>query len=161
LVVNRTGNPVKSGGLGRVMMIISMIALVSGCAPIRPPKNVDPVIRTMQVTGYCKCGECCNWKRNWYGRAVVAKGADAGQPKAVGITASGKRARVGTIAADTTLYPFGTIMYIDGYGYGRVEDRGGKIKGNHIDLFFTTHDEALKWGKQTLKVKIWLPSNGE
>ena len=36
----------------------------------------------------------------------------------------GRRARLGTIAADTRRYPFGTIMYVPGYGYGRVEDRG-------------------------------------
>jgi len=49
-------------------------------------------------------------------------------------------------------------MYVDGYGYGRVEDRGGMIKGNHIDLFFRTHAQARKWGKQRKKVKVWLPS---
>ncbi len=36
----------------------------------------------------------------------------------------------GTIAADTDHYPFGTRMYIPGYGWGKVEDRGGAIKGD-------------------------------
>lgn len=48
-------------------------------------------------------------------------------------------------------------MYIEGYGYGRVEDRGGAIKGQHVDLFFRTHQQALEWGRQTLKVKVWFP----
>jgi 3D (Asp-Asp-Asp) domain-containing protein len=73
------------------------------------------------------------------------------------VTASGTKARKGTIAADTRKFPFGTIMYIEGYGYGRVEDRGGAIKGNHIDLYFRTHQQALEWGKQTKRVKVWLP----
>jgi len=73
------------------------------------------------------------------------------------MTASGKKARVGTIAADTSLYPFGTVMHVPGYGYARVEDRGGAIKGQHIDLFFKSHKDALRWGKKKKKVKIWIP----
>lgn len=72
------------------------------------------------------------------------------------MTASGVLAAYGTIAADTSLYPFGTIMYIDGYGYGRVEDRGRDIKGDRIDLYFSTHSQALQWGKKTMPVKVWL-----
>ena len=62
----------------------------------------------------------------------------------------------GTIAADTQYYPFGTRMYIPGYGWGRVEDRGGKkIKGpTRIDLYFASHDEALEWGRKKVRVTI-------
>ncbi len=80
-----------------------------------------------------------------------------GKRKKVGITANGTKARKGTIAADTRKYPFGTIMYIEGYGYGRVEDRGGAIKGQHIDLFFRTHKQAIEWGRQKKRIKVWLP----
>jgi 3D (Asp-Asp-Asp) domain-containing protein len=75
----------------------------------------------------------------------------------VGITASGTKARPGTIAADPSLYPFGTVMKIPGYGYGRVEDRGGAIRGRHIDLYFKSRKEALRWGRQTKEVRIWIP----
>jgi hypothetical protein len=61
----------------------------------------------------------------------------------------------GTIAADTVHYPFGTRMNIPGYGRGIVEDRGSAIKGpNRIDLFFNSHQTALKWGRKTIPVKI-------
>ncbi|MBT3194322.1 MAG: 3D domain-containing protein, partial [Verrucomicrobia bacterium] len=80
-----------------------------------------------------------------------------GKVKRVGVTAWGTKAKRGTIAADTRRFPFGTIMHIEGYGYGRVEDRGGAIKGNHIDLFFHSHKQALQWGKQTKRVRVWLP----
>ncbi len=61
----------------------------------------------------------------------------------------------GTIAADTDHYPFGTRMHISGYGWGVVEDRGGAIKGpDRIDLYFDSHEDALKWGRQRLPVKI-------
>lgn len=64
----------------------------------------------------------------------------------------------GTIAADTKYYPFGTEMYVPGYGWGLVEDRGSAIKGpNRIDLYFDSHIEALQWGRQTIPVEIYLP----
>jgi hypothetical protein len=61
----------------------------------------------------------------------------------------------GTIAADTKYYPFGTRMYIPGYGWGVVEDKGGAIKGpDRIDLYFDSHEEAMHWGKRKLTVEI-------
>lgn len=64
----------------------------------------------------------------------------------------------GTIAADTRYYPFGTRMYIPGYGWGTVEDRGGAIRGpGHIDLFFDNYDEAMQWGRRRLRVLIERP----
>ncbi|MFO7871370.1 MAG: 3D domain-containing protein [Kiritimatiellia bacterium] len=139
---------------------VSVLALLlmQGCrTSIRPPEGVNPVERNLTVTAYCPCGKCCGWHRNWLGRPVHSSGPQKGQIKKVGITAAGTRARPGTIAADTRKYPFGTIMYIDGYGYGKVEDRGGGIKGNHIDLFFRYHNQAVEWGRQTKRVKIWFP----
>jgi len=64
----------------------------------------------------------------------------------------------GTIAADTKFYPFGTEMYVPGYGWGVVEDRGGAIKGpNRIDLYFDSHDSALQWGRRKVSVEIYMP----
>lgn len=142
-----------------VTYVLSFAGLIflSGCSTIKPPDNVVPVKRTLMITGYCKCGKCTGWRRTWYGKPVYSSGPNKGKRKAVGITASGTRAKVGTIAADTSRYPFNTIMYIPGYGYGRVEDRGGDIKGDHIDLYFRTHRKAMQWGRQKKTVKIWLP----
>lgn len=67
-------------------------------------------------------------------------------------------AEYGTIAADTRYYPFGTKMYVPGYGWGRVEDRGGAIKGPHrIDLYFDSHNDALQWGRRKVRVEIYKP----
>ena len=129
-----------------------------GCATmaIRPDSAHyrKPVVVKMTVTGYCNCRKCCGWRYTWYGKPVYDK---SGKTKKVGMTASGVRARTGTIAADIKKYPYGTIVEIPGYGYGRVEDIGGAIKGEHLDAWFPHHAEALKWGKQTLNVKVWLP----
>ncbi|HIA13575.1 MAG TPA: hypothetical protein EYN18_01615 [Nitrospirales bacterium] len=113
--------------------------------------------REMLITGYSSDQYSTNWKRHpiFFWKTVIASGPRKGKPKKVGITSSGVKARKGTIAADTKYYPYGTIMIIPGYGKGVVEDIGGAIKGpNRLDLYFSTRKNALKWGKQTVKVKI-------
>ena len=63
--------------------------------------------------------------------------------------------RDGTIAADTTYYPFGTRLYIPGYGYGVVVDRGSAIKGaSRLDAYFGSHHRALIWGRQKVPVRF-------
>ena len=133
--------------------------LLGGCARgPRPSFRSKASVREMSISAYCSCKKCCNWKRNWFFRPVVASGPHKGQPKKVGITASGRKAKKGTIAADTSHYPFGTVMYIPGYGYGRVEDRGSAMKGaNKIDIYFPSHKKALEWGRRRASVKVWLP----
>ncbi len=126
------------------------------------PAN-DPRWRnyTMLTTGYCPCGQCCNWRHSWwFGRPVIATGPDRGRRKAVGVTASGRPARPGTVAADEKLLTFGTRVYVPGYGYGIVEDRGGDIKGHRLDLFFKTHVEAQAWGRRQLVVRVLVPDRG-
>lgn len=113
---------------------------------------------TIEATAYCSCGICCDWKYNLWRQPVHSKGRNAGKPKAVGITASGKKAKPGTLAADTRYYPFGTVFYIPGYGYGMVEDRGGAIKGRHrLDLYYNTHREARRWGRKKIRAIVFPP----
>jgi 3D (Asp-Asp-Asp) domain-containing protein len=140
-------------------LALSLICLlaVTGCAS-NPKPDGPPVVRELLTTGYCKCGRCTNWRHTLFlRRTVVKEGPNKGERKKVRKTASGKMAKVGTIAADKNVYPFGTIMYIPGYGYGEVQDVGGAIKGEHIDLYFKKHETALKWGKQRKQVQIWFP----
>ena len=69
-----------------------------------------------------------------------------------GTTATGTKARVGAIAVDPKLIPYGTRMFIvsnDGeyvYGIATAEDCGGGVKGNHVDLFFDTVNECFQFG---------------
>ena len=61
----------------------------------------------------------------------------------------------GTVAADTSFYPFGTRLYIPGYGYVVVEDRGAAIKGKkRLDLYFDSHQKALDWGRRKVYVRL-------
>ncbi len=151
---------------GRLPAILAGLCLPlfvwwGGCLTdrIRPPKGRPSVVLELEVTGYCNCGICCSWERSWLGLGspVVSSGPNKGRPKAVGITAAGTKARYGTIAADTTVLPFGTIIYVPGYGYGRVEDRGGAIKGNCLDLWYPSHDAAKAWGRKRIRVRVWKP----
>lgn len=62
-------------------------------------------------------------------------------------TATGTTAEVGrTVAVDPKVIPYGTQMYIEGYGWRIAEDCGGSVKNNHIDILVDYHDEALKLG---------------
>lgn len=63
--------------------------------------------------------------------------------------------RCGTAAGDTDYHKFGTKLDVPGYGCAIVEDRGSAIKGRgRFDLFFSTHEEALKWGRRKMYIKI-------
>ena len=63
--------------------------------------------------------------------------------------------RAGTVAADTDYFPFGTRIYIPGYGWGVVEDRGSAIKGpNRLDVYYRFHSTTDEWGRQNVEVGI-------
>lgn len=69
-------------------------------------------------------------------------------------TASGVAPHYGAVAVDTRVIPMGTKLYVEGYGYATALDRGGAIKGNRIDLFFETREQATKWGLRWVKVYV-------
>ena len=64
-----------------------------------------------------------------------------------GLTALGGQIEVGTtIAVDPTVVPYGTQVYIEGYGLRVAQDCGGWVKDNHIDVAVETHDQAMSMG---------------
>lgn len=99
-----------------------------------------------------------------YTAGIESTGKTPDHPE-YGITYSGievKRDLYSTIAADLSVYPLGTILYIPDYGYGVVTDKGGAIKGNKIDLFFdTVEDVYAQWGKKELEVYVIKEGDGE
>lgn len=70
------------------------------------------------------------------------------------VTALGTRPGPGTVAVDPRVIPLGTRLYVEGYGYGRAEDVGSAIKGDRIDVYFRSEEEARRWGRRKVKVYI-------
>ncbi len=69
-------------------------------------------------------------------------------------TCTGHRVRRGVVAVDPNVIKLGTRLYVQGYGYAQALDVGSAIKGNKIDLYFETYQEAIKWGRRKVKVFI-------
>ena len=102
----------------------------------------------------CGCKSChtVNMLVTGYDNSFQSTGKNPGDP-GYGMTANGTTAGPGTIAAPRN-YSYGTKMFVPGYGCGTVEDRSGAIKGNHIDVWFSTTQQALNWGKRHLAVEV-------
>ena len=132
-----------------------LLVLLAGAAPLpsgaqTPTRVAQPTdlgristtdTKLMQVTAYCPCRICCG-------------------PNARGTTASGQRVSYHNrafVAADTSLLPFYSEVIVPGYNHGRpvpVIDRGKMIIGHRLDVFFPTHQQAARWGRQILPVKL-------
>jgi len=90
---------------------------------------------TVTATAYDACVHCCR--------------------KTDGITKSGTKAMPGrTIAVDPNFIPLGTKVYIEGLGIYIAEDIGSAIKGNRIDIFMETHEQAINFGSHNLRIFI-------
>ena len=115
-----------------IVMIISLLSMI--------------FINSLQAevftaTAYCSCEKCCDKdpSSKWYG-----------------ITASGRKARWGTVAVDKRIIEMGTRLRIQGFPdtIFRADDVGVAIKGKHSDVWFPSHMEALEFGRQKLTVEI-------
>ena len=83
---------------------------------------------------------------------VTAYAAD--EPGMSEWTFTGLRVRIGSIAVDPSVIPLGTLLYVDGYGYGIAADTGSAIKGNKVDVFVASAAQADVYGIQTRPVYI-------
>lgn len=109
---------------------------------IRPKpasRAAETKIMTVEATAYCACKSC------------TGKGENH---PAYGITASGEKVRPGVVAVDPKIIPLGTRIWVEGYGLAAALDTGGAIKGRRIDVYFPSHEEAKKWGRKTVKIRI-------
>ena len=87
------------------------------------------MIRGCTVTGYCNCPRCCG---QWSG----------------GPTRSGAMPEQGvTVAVDTSVIPMGAEVVIEGDPTVYIAQDTG-VHGNWIDLYFSSHGDAVDWGLQ-------------
>lgn len=101
----------------------------------------EPMVVTMNASAYCACAACCG--------------------KSNGLTSSGARASAGYTLAAGPGIPIGTIIYIPALsgtsngGWFVVQDRGGAISNNRIDVFMNSHSEALHFGRKNLQCYVY------
>lgn len=88
-----------------------------------------------EVTAYCSCELCCGVK-------------DQRLTKSETVPKAGY-----TIAVDPSVIPLGTQLVIDDVTY-MAEDTGKAIKGNRLDIYFDTHEEALRYGRKEKSVYL-------
>lgn len=85
-----------------------------------------------RTTGYCPCYQCSEGWGRTTSTGAVAKSSH-------------------TIAVDPRVIPYGTKLMINGVIY-TAEDRGGGVKGNHIDIFFDNHAQTRQHGSRHQEV---------
>lgn len=110
--------------------------------PVRPARTM-----TMVVTAYSPDWRSCG------------KFADGKTATLHSVTTNAGK----LVAADPRILPYGSMLSIPGYddmNIVPVLDCGGAIKGRRLDLLFPTHEEALEWGRQTIKVTVWEYADG-
>lgn len=116
--------------------------------PERQP-DPEPELKSLgefKLTAYCGCSKCCGkWAEN---RPTDEDG------KLIVNGAIGKRLVSNySIAVDPKVIPYGTVVIIDGQEYEAM-DCGGGIKGNRIDVYFDSHDEAKEFAVRKSEIFI-------
>lgn len=103
--------------------------------------GVEPKVVRLNTSAYCSCAKCCG--------------------KSNGITSSGASATEWYTVAAGMGYPIGTVIYIPALankpngGWFVVQDRGGAISNNRIDIYMGSHSEAINFGRKTLECYIY------
>lgn len=67
---------------------------------------------------------------------------------------TGQRVHYGTCAVDPSVIPYGTRLYIEGYGIAVANDCGGAVQGHIVDLYMRSTAECIRWGRQNRKAYV-------
>lgn len=122
---------VKQEPVNKIVQVQKKATSRSATLPRTTSSNTSGTV--YKITAYCPCAKCCG--------------------KTNGRTASGTTATPGRTVAASSQFAFGTKLNIGGHVY-TVEDRGGAINGNKIDIFVSSHAQALQWGVRYLPVSV-------
>lgn len=104
-------------------------------------KGITPTVATFNTSAYCSCASCCG--------------------KSNGITSSGAKASAWYTVAAGSAYPIGTVIYIPYFknkpngGWFVVQDRGGAISSNRLDIYMSSHSQALQFGRHSLTCYVY------
>jgi 3D (Asp-Asp-Asp) domain-containing protein len=114
-------------------------------------RDVEGVYREVRatVTAYCPCARCCGHYAD-------------------GVTSTGTSAWTPGVASEPLVMPYGTRVFIPGYGVALIDDTGGAMRRSwrrkgeiHLDVRMDFHQDARVWGRRTLKVRVYEPARGE
>ena len=119
--------------VNKIVQVQRNITSRSGSTVAAVSTHTTGETKIFKVTAYCSCAKCCG--------------------KKTGRTASGTQATAGHTVAASGQFAFGTKLIINGQQY-TVEDRGGAIQGNRIDIYMNSHAEAVAWGVKYLPVQV-------
>lgn len=104
-------------------------------------EGITPIVKTFNTSAYCSCSKCCG--------------------KSTGITSSGAKATAWYTLAAGSGYKIGTVIYIPAFankpngGWFVVQDRGGAISNSKLDVYMSSHSEALQFGRKTLECYVY------
>ncbi len=119
-----------------IAALLAGAALAAAEEPVVATRAKKPRALTLIATAYCPCRRCCGPAakgRTFTGRRALGRG--------VAVSRGGRRA-----------LPLGSRVRVAGYGTARVDDVGGGIRSNQIDLRFASHQRAREWGKRRVRV---------
>lgn len=132
----------------RIVQISTKITSRAGARTTSSPEaiqasveGITPKVVNMNTSAYCACAKCTG--------------------KTNGITSSGAKAKEWYTVAAGSGYPIGTVIYIPALadkpngGWFVVEDRGGAISNNRIDVYMGTHSAAINFGRRNLECYIY------
>lgn len=149
LVTKKTVQPTRSKVSREKSPTIKAKTPSTPVAKSKPTKSTNTQVATQQgdkrLLG--------TFQSTAYDLSVASTGKRPGD-KGYGITASGMKAGPGVVAVDPKVIPLGTKLFIEGYGNAIAGDTGSAIKGNIIDVFFSSNAKCMSWGRRS--VKVWI-----
>lgn len=131
--------------------------IVQGTAEVNPIAAMS--ISQLDVPDYLTLDE--NGVPTSYSNVLTGKSC-AYSAKPTAKTASGRQVKVGYVAVDPSIIPYGTELYIvstDGkyvYGYAIAADTGTALLDGRIlvDLFMESYDASCQWGAKQVNIYV-------
>jgi resuscitation-promoting factor RpfB len=126
---------------------------------VKEPRNRIIAIGTRKYTKPVSRGSRKSVSRNSGKQYIVTATAyTANCDGCSGITATGYNLKdhpdAKIIAVDPNIIPLGSKVWVEGYGYAIAADTGSGIKGYEIDIFVPTEEEAIQFGRRTVRIKV-------
>ena len=122
-------------------------AAANSSALAKKVEGITPIVKTLNASAYT--ASTCDKKPT---------------DKGYGITASGARVKSWYTVAAGKAYPKGTVIYKPALknkpngGWFVVQYRGGAIKNHKLDIYMSTYNECIQFGRKNLECYIYVPN---